>query len=114
MDNNLELELQNLKEETVISQQKDKDQNNQKYHSNSNYKKDLTSIIFLIYLYFLQGIPLGLAGSLPAIMASRKVSYSDLGTFSFVFWPFSIKLIWAPVIDSIYFEKFGRRRSWYN
>ena len=52
MDNNLELELQNLKEETVISQQKDKDQNNQKYHSNSNYKKDLTSIIFLIYLYY--------------------------------------------------------------
>jgi PAT family acetyl-CoA transporter-like MFS transporter 1 len=113
MDNNLELELQVLNEETIISHQKEKDPNDkQPLKKNTNYKKDLKTIIFLMYLYLLQGIPLGLAGSLPAIMTSRKVSYSDLGTFSFVFWPFSIKLLWAPIIDSIYFEKFGRRRSW--
>ena len=112
MDNNLELELQVLNEETIISHQKPKETKDNQTKKPLNYKKDLNAIIFLMYLYFLQGIPLGLAGSLPAIMTSRKVSYSDLGTFSFVFWPFSIKLLWAPVIDSIYFQKVGRRRSW--
>ena len=48
----------------------------------------------LFFLYFLQGLPLGLTGAVPFLMSSKKVSYSDQGTFSFAFWPFSIKLLW--------------------
>ncbi|CAF0796738.1 unnamed protein product [Brachionus calyciflorus] len=59
-----------------------------------------------------KAIPLGLAGSLPYILSSHKVSYADQGTFSFAFWPFSLKLLWAPLIDSIFIKKFGRRKSW--
>jgi PAT family acetyl-CoA transporter-like MFS transporter 1 len=55
---------------------------------------------------------LGLTGSLPFILSSRKVSYADQGTFSFAFWPFSLKLLWAPIVDSIYFKSVGRRKSW--
>ncbi len=60
----------------------------------------------------MKGIPIGLAGSLPYILSSRKVSYADQGTFSFALWPFSLKLLWAPIVDSVYFKKFGRRKSW--
>lgn len=27
-------------------------------------------------------------------------------------WPFSLKLLWAPFVDSMYSERFGRRKSW--
>lgn len=75
-------------------------------------RKDLKTIILLMYLYFMQGLPLGLAGSMPFILSSRKVTFSDQGTFSFVFWPFSMKLLWAPIVDSLFFKRFGRRKSW--
>ena len=78
-------------------------------------KKDRKTICLLMYLYFLQGLPLGLAGSIMPIILSaskNKASFSDLGTYSFVFWPFSIKLLWAPLVDSVYLKKFGRRKSW--
>ncbi|CAF0971281.1 unnamed protein product [Brachionus calyciflorus] len=85
---------------------------NPKQPVKQNLKKDYKNIALLMFLYFLQGIPLGLTGSLPFILTSRKVSYADQGTFSFAFWPFSLKLLWAPIVDSIYFKKFGRRKSW--
>jgi PAT family acetyl-CoA transporter-like MFS transporter 1 len=75
-------------------------------------KKDILSICFLTFLYFLQGVPLGLTGSIPFILSSRKVSYVDQGTFSFAFWPFSLKVLWAPVVDSIFSKRIGRRKSW--
>jgi PAT family acetyl-CoA transporter-like MFS transporter 1 len=74
-----------------------------------NKKMNMT---ILIFLYFLQGLPLGLTGAIPLLMSSKKVSYSAQGTFSFAFWPFSIKLLWAPIVDSLYFKRFGRRKSW--
>lgn len=70
---------------------------------------ELGSVSLLLFLYVLQGIPLGLAGSVPLILQSRSVSYTDQAFFSFVFWPFSLKLLWAPLVDSLYFSSFGRR-----
>ena len=32
--------------------------------------------------------------------------------FSFAYWPFSVKLLWAPIVDSLYIRRFGRRKSW--
>jgi len=77
-----------------------------------NVRKDLHNIAILMFLYLLQGIPLGLSGSVPYVLSSRKVSYTDQGTFSFALWPFSLKLLWAPIVDSIFFKKMGRRKSW--
>ena len=73
---------------------------------------DRQSIALLTFLYVLQGIPLGLAGSIPYLLQSRNVNYKDQAIFSFVYWPFSIKLLWAPIVDSLYFARFGRRKSW--
>ena len=75
-------------------------------------KKDGTSLLFLSYLYFIQGIPIGLSSSIPFLLSTRSISYSDQGTFSFASWPSSLKLIWAPIVDSLYIYKFGRRKSW--
>ncbi|KAF4793749.1 Acetyl-coenzyme A transporter 1 [Turdus rufiventris] len=59
-----------------------------------------------------KGIPLGLAGSVPLILQSKNASYTDQAFFSFVFWPFSLKLLWAPLVDAVYLRGFGRRKSW--
>ncbi|XP_078419937.1 acetyl-coenzyme A transporter 1 [Cetorhinus maximus] len=75
-------------------------------------KNDFSNILLLLFLYVLQGIPLGLAGSIPLILQSKNVSYSDQAIYSFVFWPFSLKLLWAPLVDAAYFPNFGRRKSW--
>lgn len=70
---------------------------------------ELGNVLLLLFLYVLQGIPLGLAGSIPLILQSKSVSYRDQAFFSFVFWPFSLKLLWAPLVDALYFSRFGRR-----
>jgi hypothetical protein len=74
--------------------------------------EDIGNICFLLFLYVLQGIPSGLSFSIPLILSSRKVSYADQGTFSFASWPFSMKILWAPLVDSIYSKRIGRRKSW--
>lgn len=74
--------------------------------------EDIGNIILLIYLYVLQGLPLGIAFSIPLILSSRKVSYADQGTYSFATWPFAMKLLWAPLIDKFFIKKIGRRKTW--
>ncbi|CAM9338726.1 unnamed protein product, partial [Pylaiella littoralis] len=77
----------------------------------SDWKQDLPSIVLLLILYTLQGIPMGLSGSIPFLLL-EKVSYSEQAIFSLVSLPFSLKLLWAPLVDSLYFPSFGRRKSW--
>lgn len=77
-----------------------------------NVRKDLKNIVFLMFLYMLQMIPIGLTGSLPYILSSKNISYAEQGFFSLAFWPFSLKLLWAPIVDAIYSKKLGRRKSW--
>jgi hypothetical protein len=57
-------------------------------------RKDLDTILFITYLYFLQGVVFGLSSVVPLILGEREVGYSEQGTFSFANWPFSIKLVW--------------------
>ncbi|CAH8441996.1 unnamed protein product [Heterobilharzia americana] len=65
-------------------------------------------------LYILQGIPLGLAAAVPYLLQSdqKTVSYQSQATFSLVTWPFSLKLAWAPIVDSLYSSRIGRRKTW--
>jgi PAT family acetyl-CoA transporter-like MFS transporter 1 len=78
----------------------------------SDWRKDKLNIALLLFLYLLQGIPLGMAASIPLIIQTYGATYSQQATFSFAFWPFSLKLLWAPIVDSMYFKRFGRRKSW--
>lgn len=110
----VDLSSSSSENEDDIGQKNSKSNRNEKKQANakSTLKKDYWNISLLMFLYFLQGIPLGLTGSLPFILSSRKVSYADQGTFSFAFWPFSLKLLWAPIVDAIFIKRLGRRKSW--
>ena len=86
--------------------------NSNKKESSTSLAKDRWNIALLLLLYTLQGIPIGLAGSIPMVLQAKKVGYRQQAMFSFVSWPFSVKLLWAPVVDAIYSRSFGRRKSW--
>lgn len=43
---------------------------------------------------------------------SNTLSYGQFGLFSLAGYPYSLKLLWSPVVDQIYSRKLGRRKSW--
>lgn len=88
------------------------DKGNKNKERISNLKGDYGNIAFLLLLYVLQGIPIGFSSAVPLLLQNKNVSYSDQALFSFVTWPFSTKLLWAPIVDSIYWRWLGRRKSW--
>lgn len=75
-------------------------------------KGDKAHVCVLFFLYILQGIPLGLASAVPLVLMNRSVPYKEQAKFSFAGYPFSMKLLWAPLVDSLYIARFGRRKSW--
>ena len=74
-------------------------------------RQDLGPICLLLLLYTLQGVPMGLNMTMGALMNS-KISMKEQGNFSFASWPFALKLLWAPLVDSVYNSRFGRRKTW--
>jgi PAT family acetyl-CoA transporter-like MFS transporter 1 len=45
-------------------------------------------------------------------LQEQQTSYAAAGLFKFAMWPYGIKLLWSPVVDSLYFSKCGRRKTW--
>lgn len=74
---------------------------------------DYSACAILLLLYTLQGVPMGLSASVPILLRELDVSYSDLAMFALCSWPFSLKLLWAPIVDSIYNPAWGRRKTWF-
>lgn len=73
---------------------------------------DKRNFLLLCILYFLQGIPMGLAyGSVPFLL-KNYLSYTQIGIFSLSIYPFSLKLLWSPIVDAVWSKRFGRRKSW--
>ena len=74
-------------------------------------------VLVVLLLGFSAGLPLALAGSTLAIwMADKGVSLAAIGLFSLVGVPYTVKFLWAPVVDAwrvpILCRRFGRRRGW--
>lgn len=73
---------------------------------------DKRNFLLLCLLYFLQGIPMGLAsGSVPFLL-KKYLSYGQIGVFSLAIYPYSLKLLWSPIVDAVWSQRFGRRKSW--
>ena len=73
---------------------------------------DRRNFLLLCVLYFLQGIPMGLAtGSVPFLL-KPYLSYGQIGVFSLASYPYSLKLLWSPIVDAVWSTRFGRRKSW--
>ncbi len=45
-------------------------------------------------------------------MLQSRLSYAQVGTFSLAAYPYSFKLLWSPVVDALYWRRYGRRKSW--
>lgn len=74
--------------------------------------QDQRNFLLLVLLYFLQGIPMGLAmGSVPFLLKNH-MSYAEMATFSLASYPYSLKLFWSPFVDAIWSPKIGRRKTW--
>lgn len=74
--------------------------------------QDKRNFLLLVLLYFLQGIPMGLAmGSVPFLL-KPYFSYGQIGIFSLASYPYSLKLLWSPIVDAIWSKRLGRRKSW--
>ncbi|KAJ5397031.1 hypothetical protein N7509_005144 [Penicillium cosmopolitanum] len=73
---------------------------------------DQRNFLLLCVLYFLQGVPMGLAtGSVPFLL-KPYLSYGQIGVFSLASYPYSLKLFWSPIVDAVWSPTFGRRKSW--
>ena len=85
--------------------------------------RDKAAMLLLVALYTLQGIPIGLAfGTMPFLLKAH-MSYTDIGMFMLCTYPYSLKLLWSPIVDSIFVGEWrvpgtskvlslGRRKSW--
>lgn len=62
---------------------------------------------------FSSGLPLLLTGSLlQAWMIDEGVNLATIGTFALVGLPYTLKFIWAPLMDRYSLPLLGRRRGW--
>lgn len=103
---------------------------------------DKFNYALLVVLYTLQGIPMGLSASIPFLLQEKiqkmtaaaasagvaaaaatatsasvaseasRATYDAIAIFALCSWPFSLKLLWAPIVDACFFKRFGRRKSW--
>jgi MFS transporter, PAT family, beta-lactamase induction signal transducer AmpG len=67
----------------------------------------------LLVLGFSSGLPFYLTSkTLQAWMTTAKVDLATIGFFSLVTLPYSLKFVWAPVMDRYVPPFLGRRRGW--
>lgn len=67
----------------------------------------------LLALGFSSGLPFYLTSkTLQAWMTTAKVDLATIGFFSLVTLPYSLKFVWAPVMDRYVPPFLGRRRGW--
>lgn len=70
------------------------------------------NMVLLVVLYMMQGVPLGLTTGAMPFMLQSKLTYTQVGVFGLASYPYSLKLLWSPIVDSCYSASFGRRKSW--
>ncbi|KAF2861485.1 acetyl-coenzyme A transporter 1 [Piedraia hortae CBS 480.64] len=75
-------------------------------------ERDRRHFMLLVLLYFLQGIPMGLAGGSVPFLLKSHLSYGQIGVYSLASYPYSLKLLWSPIVDAVWSRRVGRRKSW--
>ncbi len=70
-------------------------------------------IALMLPLGFASGLPLALtSGTLQAWLTFAGMDLKTIGIFTLVGLPYSLKFLWAPVMDRITLPWLGRRRGW--
>ena len=67
----------------------------------------------MLPLGFASGLPLALtAGTLQGWLTQAHLDLNTIGTFTLVGLPYTMKFLWAPLMDRITLPWLGRRRGW--
>jgi PAT family beta-lactamase induction signal transducer AmpG len=74
-------------------------------------------VLIVMFLGFSSGLPLALSGSTLLVwMSEAGVDLPTIGLFAFVGTPYTVKFLWAPLIDAldapVLSRLLGRRRGW--
>ncbi|WP_316205472.1 MULTISPECIES: AmpG family muropeptide MFS transporter [unclassified Bradyrhizobium] len=74
-------------------------------------------VLVVLFLGFSSGLPLALSGSTLQIwMRELGVDLGTIGLFALVGTPYTLKFLWAPLVDALHVPlftaAFGRRRGW--
>jgi MFS family permease len=70
-------------------------------------------IAWLASLYLVQGLPFGFqANALSALLRDQGVSLTRITLTTALALPWSLKALWAPLVDRHHVPALGRRRSW--
>src|SRR5712671_7865045 len=74
-------------------------------------------VLIVLFLGFSAGLPLALSGSTLLVwMREAGVDLGTIGLFALVASPYTVKFLWAPIVDALdvplLAQLFGRRRGW--
>jgi MFS transporter, PAT family, beta-lactamase induction signal transducer AmpG len=74
-------------------------------------------VLIVLLLGFSSGLPLALSGStLQVWMREAGVDLGTIGLFALIGTPYTLKFMWAPLVDALHVplftRRFGRRRGW--
>ena len=74
-------------------------------------------VLIVLFLGFSAGLPLALSGSTLLVwMREAGVNLGTIGLFALVGTPYTVKFLWAPLVDAldvpVLSRWFGRRRGW--
>jgi PAT family beta-lactamase induction signal transducer AmpG len=74
-------------------------------------------VLIVLLLGFSSGLPLALSGTTLVVwMREFGVDLTTIGLFALVGTPYTLKFIWAPLVDALHVplftRAFGRRRGW--
>jgi len=74
-------------------------------------------VLIVLFLGFSSGLPLALSGSTLLVWVSENgVNLRTIGLFTLVGTPYTLKFLWAPLVDAmhvpLFTRAFGRRRGW--
>lgn len=70
-------------------------------------------MFMVLLLGFSSGLPLALtSGTMQAWLTDSKVDITTIGLFALVGLPYSLKMLWSPLVDRYSLFGMGRRRGW--
>ena len=70
-------------------------------------------MLAVLFLGFSSGLPLALSGgTLQAWLADVDVDIEAIGWFTLAGLPYTVKFLWAPLMDRFVPLPLGRRRGW--
>src|SRR3954469_14469426 len=74
-------------------------------------------VLIVMFLGFSSGLPLALSGSTLQVWATESgVNLRTIGLFAIIGTPYTVKFLWAPLVDALdvpmLSRLLGRRRGW--